>query len=374
VRTTPFLLLFIAAGALPGVALAQVNPRGVPFNPPVARKVVLQTPATPMPAHPAVVRVVVAEKDGQSLGSGTLIDVKDPYALVVTNWHVIRDAAGEINVIFPDGFRSAARVVKHDVDWDLAALSIWKPNTTPVRISTEVPKPGDPLTIAGYGSDGTFRAVAGRCTQYLSPSEKHPHEIVELSAVARQGDSGGPIFNQRGELAGVLFGSVDNTTSGSYGPRVLQFLDPLLKASTTESAPGSSPPAAPVTDASAKTPTSNGSGSPISGSPLAIDDKLKSLNPTEPIAAAAPLAAIAADEPALKEEAFEINHTPLEPFGGTTPASTSMGSGSSDWVQDLIGRTPVEQGKAALSVVGLLALVMFAFRLSRSEPKPDERP
>src|SRR5690242_15488328 len=88
------LPLLAIALALPAIAVAQVNPRGAPTGPPVARKVVLQTPATPMPAHPAVVRIIVAEKDGQSLGSGTLIDVKEPYALVVTNWHVIRDAAG----------------------------------------------------------------------------------------------------------------------------------------------------------------------------------------------------------------------------------------------------------------------------------------
>ena len=31
--------------------------------------------------------------------------------------------------------------------------------------------------------------------------------MLELSAAARDGDSGGPIFNSHGELAGVLFGA-----------------------------------------------------------------------------------------------------------------------------------------------------------------------
>jgi hypothetical protein len=48
--------------------------------------------------------------------------------------------------------------------------------------------------------------------------------MVEVSAQARQGDSGGPILNERGELAGVLFGAGFGTTSGSYAGRVKQFL------------------------------------------------------------------------------------------------------------------------------------------------------
>ena len=42
--------------------------------------------------------------------------------------------------------------------------------------------------------------------------------------MAREGDSGGPIFNERGELAGVLFGSGGGATAGSYAGRVREFL------------------------------------------------------------------------------------------------------------------------------------------------------
>jgi hypothetical protein len=52
-------------------------------------------------------------------------------------------------------------------------------------------------------------------------------EMVELDVEARQGDSGGPIFNQQGELAGVLFGAGHGTTLGSYAPRVSNFLATL---------------------------------------------------------------------------------------------------------------------------------------------------
>ena len=149
--------------------------------------------------------------------------VNQDHGLVVTNWHVVRDATGQIVVAFPDGFRSGATVLRMDRDWDLAALAIWRPNVQPIPLSSEPPKPGDPLTIAGYGS-GSYREATGRCTQYVSPGGNNPYEMVELSAGARFGDSGGPILNQRGELAGVLFGSSFGKTAGSYCGRVGWFL------------------------------------------------------------------------------------------------------------------------------------------------------
>jgi hypothetical protein len=190
--------------------------------------VAAQTPSVapagqPGGIHPAVVRVMATDRDGFSLGSGTLVALSDHHGLVVTNWHVVRDAAGPIAVAFPNGFRSAASVLRTDRDWDLAALAIWRPNVEPVPLAGVPPRPGEPLTIAGYGS-GQYRTITGRCTQYVAPGYNKPFEMVELSAPARQGDSGGPIFNSRGELAGVLFGTARGQTSGSYCGRVRAFL------------------------------------------------------------------------------------------------------------------------------------------------------
>lgn len=178
----------------------------------------------PQTPHPAVARIVAPERDGMSLGSGTLVDANETFGLVVTNWHVVRSAVGPIEVIFPDGFRSPGRIVRMDREWDLAAILIWKPPVQPVPISAEAPRPGQWLTIAGYGS-GNYKAQSGPCTQYLAPGINRPFEIVEVKAAARQGDSGGPIFNQRGELAGVLFGEGGGRTSGSYAGRVQKFLE-----------------------------------------------------------------------------------------------------------------------------------------------------
>lgn len=211
-------------------ALANAGTLGAP-QPIEPGHLTFQSPAagvdfTSQQPHPAVARIVVPEGEATSYGSGTLVDVRDEYGLVVTNWHVVRDGMGEVEVIFPDGFRSKARPLKVDADWDLAALVIWRPTAAPVKLAATAPQPGEQLTICGYGS-GNYRAATGRCTQYYAPAENLPQHMVELDVEARQGDSGGPIFNARGELAGVLFGAGQGTTLGSFGGRVENFLASL---------------------------------------------------------------------------------------------------------------------------------------------------
>ena len=176
--------------------------------------------------HPAVARIVVPEQGAMSYGSGTLVDIRAGFGLVITNWHVVRDATGPIEVRFPGGFKSKARSLKVDSDWDLAALVVWEPPIQPVSLSTVAPRPGDQLTICGYGQ-GIYRSVTGRCTQYYAPRTDLPQQMVELDVEARQGDSGGPIFNRQGQLAGVLFGAGRGTTLGSFGGRVENFLASL---------------------------------------------------------------------------------------------------------------------------------------------------
>ena len=203
-------ILLAAVAAAPGQTAARQGP-------------VASARPVPPGMHPAVVRVISPERGGMSLGSGTLIAVHGDHGLVITNWHVVSDATGQIQVVFPGGFRSPATVLKTDRNWDLAALAIWRPEVEAVRLAGQPPQLGEPLTIAGYGS-GRYRAASGWCTQYVSPGRGHPFEMLEVSVAARQGDSGGPIFNRRGELAGVLFGSGFGSTAGSYCGRVQRFL------------------------------------------------------------------------------------------------------------------------------------------------------
>ena len=189
--------------------------------------------------HPAVVRIDVNGGNGAVYhGSGTLVATSGQGGIVITNWHVVRDATGEIMARFPDGLVANATVIKVDKTWDLAALVIARPNSEPVMISSTIPKIGDPLTIAGYGR-GTYQQSSGRLIQFCAPGMTEPEDILEITTAARSGDSGGPIFAHDGTLAGVLFGSISGTTNGSHSGRVRGFLYSILPQT---------PPAATATD------------------------------------------------------------------------------------------------------------------------------
>jgi len=224
---TILLIAFLATAAAPDTAAAQGLPWGWGTPSPAQAKwspeLFADYIGTGQTPHPAVARIVAPENSGTSMGSGVLVDVNRSQGLVLTNWHVIRDSRSAVLVQFPDGFQSAGTVVRWDEPWDLAAIVNWKPNATPVSLASEKPALGEPLTIAGYGR-GPFRTETGPCTQYLAPGSGYPMEFVELMATARQGDSGGAIFNGRGELAGVLFGQNDGRTIGSCSPRLRTFL------------------------------------------------------------------------------------------------------------------------------------------------------
>ncbi len=295
--------------------------------------------------HPAVARIVVPGNGSVSYGSGTLIYADDQYGLVVTNWHVVNEAAGPVSVHFPDGFYSLGKVQSIDHDWDLAAVVIRKPpRAEPVALANRAPRPGEMLTIAGYGS-GQYRAVSGPCTQYVAPGLEFPYEMVELAASARQGDSGGPIFNDQGELAGVLFGEGNGRTSGSYCGRVRWFLSRIV--------PQLSDPGVQV--ARTATPPMPASTPGPDPAPLA---KLEP--PPAPPAVASP--------PQQQWQAASQSTRNSEP----PVASTRSPQPQAETVQltwrDVAGETWGQQTKTVLAGIGVLAIILQALRLlSREE-------
>jgi hypothetical protein len=120
-----------------------------------------------------------------------------------------------------------------DEKWDLALILISRPpSISPLPLARHIPEIGETLWIAGFGS-GDYRIAKGNCVRYMAPEIPKDgtapmYEILDLSVSARQGDSGGPILNKHGELAGVLFGSdMVRNTAGSHCVRVSKFLTPM---------------------------------------------------------------------------------------------------------------------------------------------------
>ena len=179
------------------------------------------------PAHrAAVVRVTAADGNVRHSGSGVLVSVTGSHGVIVTNWHVIRDGKDGVVVKWPGGKITPAKVQGTDTVWDLAALAVTNPPAAPVPVAVQAPRVGDPLTIAGYGPDGKYLEQTGAVTLYASPGRGRgvQPQLVEMKAAARQGDSGGPMLDADGHVAGVLFGSANGRTIGSCSTRVAAFL------------------------------------------------------------------------------------------------------------------------------------------------------
>jgi S1-C subfamily serine protease len=102
----------------------------------------------------------------------------------------------------------AAETVYYNPEWDLAGLEIDAPTgIVPVAISEAAPQKGEPVASCGYGPNGQYRCNQGRVTGYVRADGTEKFETLELTGAARDGDSGGPVFNQRGELVAVLWGT-----------------------------------------------------------------------------------------------------------------------------------------------------------------------
>jgi hypothetical protein len=277
--------------------------------------------------------------------------VKGDYGLVITNYHVIDEATDNISVVFPDGFYSLATVRKADREWDLAALSIKRPGIAPVRVADSAPQPGEPLTIAGYGS-GNYRAVAGRCTQYVAPGTRMPFEMVELAASARQGDSGGPILNGRGELAGVLFGEGGGRTAGSYCGRVKWFLASLVDRPE----PRLPMPGQPELRAPASQDPIAATGPPV----------VPIRRSTEYPSREAPPQLV---DPPRTVHQFSTPHfrTPAPELVSRGPETSSLRPSLAptaetlEWTE-LAGATLTDQAKTFLAILGCCALLMFSLK------------
>ncbi len=324
--------------------------------------------------HPAVARIVAPSDGSVSYGSGTLVHIAGEYGLVVTNWHVVNEATGAISVHFPDGFYSLGTIQNVDRDWDLAVIAIRRPSVEPVRISDRPPQPGEMLTIAGYGS-GQYREASGPCTQYVAPGLQFPYEMVEVAVSARQGDSGGPIFNSRGELAGVLFGEGNGRTSGSYCGRVRWFLTSIVPP---PAAIASRPALAqqPLEAIPARPPDRQAPGeasdqeSPQARGPLPVVATSSMAAP--PPSAAAPVATtstltstVTRGEPTPPVAAVATAEALAPPVASTSAGPEVIYLG---W-QDIAGETLADQAKTVLAAVGALAMVLQILRwLGREAP------
>lgn len=189
---------------------ASVVSLGQPAEKPMAWTQVVQRVGS------AVVTIINKEKPQQDMfgnlvpggtaeGSGFIIDHNGD---IVTNNHVI-DGEQSLTVVFADGHKTPAQLVRADPLSDLAV----------VRVHTKVPavvqfgnsnqlQPGEPVMAIGSAL-GQFRnSVTTGVVSALGRTIDEPNGValqnmVQTDAAINQGNSGGPLLDDRGEVVGV---------------------------------------------------------------------------------------------------------------------------------------------------------------------------
>lgn len=148
-----------------------------------------------------------------SAGSGFFISA-DGY--VLTNDHVLGDA-NRVTVVLVDGRELEASIVGRDPDTDLAVLKVPGRDFSYVNFSAAAnPKVGESVIAIGnpfgLGTTATHGIISAYGRNIGSPYV----DYVQLDAPINQGNSGGPTFNERGEVVGVNT-AIFSPTGGSVG-------------------------------------------------------------------------------------------------------------------------------------------------------------
>jgi serine protease Do len=153
-----------------------------------------------------------------ALGSGFIID-KNGY--IVTNSHVV-DNAEKINIKLFDNTELEAQLIGIDKKTDLALLKVEAKKDLPFAIFGDDQKTrvGDWIIAIGnpFGLNHTVTKgiVSSKARDIDLDSEGIVNNYVQTDAPINRGNSGGPMFNLRGEVIGVNT-SIYSTSGSNAG-------------------------------------------------------------------------------------------------------------------------------------------------------------
>ena len=147
-------------------------------------------------------------------GSGFFIS---PDGYVVTNNHVANNAV-KLEVVTEDGKIYTAKVIGTDPKTDLALLKVDGRNDFPyVKFSHSKAEVGDWVVALGnpFGLGGTV--TAGIVSAHGRDIGEGPYDdFIQIDAPINKGNSGGPTFNQDGDVIGVNT-AIYSPSGGSVG-------------------------------------------------------------------------------------------------------------------------------------------------------------
>jgi serine protease Do len=184
----------------------------------------------------AVVAVTVQVEDvdnygrpisGFSSGTGFFI-TSDGY--VITNYHVIKGGT-EVTVTTHDDEEYAAEIVGYEENNDLAVLKVERENLPCVTIgSSSDLMVGDQVVAIGnvlstFASSLTVGYVSG--VDRVVDTQGVAMNMIQTDVAINSGNSGGPLFNMKGEVVGITTAKFSGQSSSGVGIEGIGFAIPM---------------------------------------------------------------------------------------------------------------------------------------------------
>ncbi len=222
-RVLPLLTLVACAGSAHSSKVAP--PR---VHPATARA----TPAPPRNLSPADIAAsglpsIVTIRTDRSLGTGFIVRAD---GWIATNLHVIVGGP-QVKVTLRDirGDREldAVEVIAASPEHDLAVVRV-EAHGLPVLVlgDSDAMRPGDSVVAIGnpFGLEDTVSNGLVSARRHIGADV----EVLQISAPIAPGSSGGPLFNDRGEVIGVATAVLQQGQNLNFGMPV-RYLVPMMK-------------------------------------------------------------------------------------------------------------------------------------------------
>ena len=160
-----------------------------------------------------------------SAGSGFIL-TKDGY--IVTNYHVVKDGEA-VKVTLYNGDEYEAKYVGGDEDYDIAVIKVEAADLQPVtlgdsgslNVGDHVLAIGNPLGELTFSMSGGMVSCVNRAINV----DGTPFNMIQTDASINPGNSGGPLFNQYGEVVGIV--SAKYSSTGNESVEGLGFAIPI---------------------------------------------------------------------------------------------------------------------------------------------------
>ncbi|MFE5515099.1 MULTISPECIES: MarP family serine protease [unclassified Streptomyces] len=141
---------------------------------------------------------------------------------IMTNAHVVGGVDEPTVQIGGEGRLYDAKVVLYDWQRDIAVLDVPDLKATPLVFADEDARSGDGAIVAGFPENGAYDVRSARVRGRISADGPDIYsrgqvnrDVYSLYATVRQGNSGGPLLTEDGEVYGVIFArSRDDANTG----------------------------------------------------------------------------------------------------------------------------------------------------------------